>query len=99
MSIHGCCFDEGNAGHCGLQCRCFQNNECDIRDEVIDNSINYINDLDTDEIGYLIDLCYRDDEVRELVLIHIYGELKLNVMLSQTINPVTEFDLIDRLDK
>ena len=36
MSIHGICFDEGQAGRCGLECEGFLNYECEIPDEIIE---------------------------------------------------------------
>lgn len=36
MSIHGICFDEGQSGNCGIECRGFLNRECSIADEIVD---------------------------------------------------------------
>lgn len=38
MSIHGVCFDEGQSGRCGLECRGFLGGECDIADEIVEIS-------------------------------------------------------------
>ena len=38
MSIHGVCFDEGQSGNCGLECKGLADNECTIEDEIL---INY----------------------------------------------------------
>lgn len=38
MSIHGECFDTGQAGNCGSQgCRMFQRGECSIPKEILEN--------------------------------------------------------------
>lgn len=34
MSIHGICFDEGQAGNCGLECQGFLEGECPIPLEI-----------------------------------------------------------------
>lgn len=34
MSVHGICFDEGQSGNCGLECRGFLDGECDIPQEI-----------------------------------------------------------------
>lgn len=36
MSIHGICFDEGQSGNCGLECRGFLDGECTIPDEIVE---------------------------------------------------------------
>jgi len=36
MSVHGVCFDEGQSGNCGLECRGFIGGECPIPDEIAD---------------------------------------------------------------
>jgi len=37
VSIHGICFDEGQSGNCGIECRGFLNGECDVASELIEN--------------------------------------------------------------
>lgn len=39
MSIHGLCFDEGQSGRCGWECRALLNGECSIPEELINEEI------------------------------------------------------------
>lgn len=49
--MHGMCFNEGNAGRCGFECRAFTSSDCHIADEMIFNSkITYSNYLDAIEL-------------------------------------------------
>lgn len=41
MSIHGICFDEGQSGNCGCNCRGFLDGECDIPEEIAENCIKH----------------------------------------------------------
>lgn len=40
MSVHGVCFDEGQAGHCGLECRAHKYHECGIPDEIVEHILD-----------------------------------------------------------
>lgn len=49
--MHGMCFNEGNAGRCGLRCRAFTGGECDIVEEMVFNfPITYSDFLDAKDI-------------------------------------------------
>ena len=37
VSIHGICFDEGQSGNCGMECKGFMNGKCDMAEEIIEN--------------------------------------------------------------
>lgn len=54
MSIHGCCFDEGQSGHCGLECRCFLASECTIADEVIEGNKDFLLSEFLGELKYAV---------------------------------------------
>jgi len=69
-SIHGICFDEGQSGNCGLECRGLLSNQCEIEDEMLEScSFNEI--YDTGEfIDYLID--------------KFIGEFRMQIFMQQT---------------
>jgi hypothetical protein len=49
--MHGMCFNEGNSGNCGFNCRAFTSSDCQIADEMIFNSkITYSDYLDAIEL-------------------------------------------------
>jgi len=85
VSIHGICFDEGNSGRCGLECRGLD--DCDERENIIDDAIS--NGITFNE---LLDLeIFTDDaEIYELGLGGSYlidkyiGEFRLAVLKAQT---------------
>ena len=52
-SIHGICFDEGQSGNCGYECRGFLNGDCDIPDEIIENCKSDFEEVLIDEYGEL----------------------------------------------
>lgn len=37
VSIHGICYDEGQSGNCGLECRGFLGGDCPIPEEIAEN--------------------------------------------------------------
>lgn len=51
MSIHGICFDEGQAGHCGFNCDGHYEGECTIQDEIVWNHIEHLIKTDIDYIA------------------------------------------------
>lgn len=36
MSVHGICYDESQAGHCGIECEGFLDRECTIPHEIVE---------------------------------------------------------------
>lgn len=37
MSIHGTCYDNGQAGNCGRECELFESGECEAYDDVYES--------------------------------------------------------------
>ena len=54
MSIHGICFDEGQSGHCGIDCRGISLRECGITDEIAINALDWEIQNNIDAVGVLI---------------------------------------------
>ena len=55
MSRYGICFDEGMSGHCGLECRGHEENECTATEEILENC-SYNDILDNGQFDeYLIE--------------------------------------------
>lgn len=44
MSIHGACFDEGQSGNCGIDCRVFLSGDCSIENEIVENCIDEVSE-------------------------------------------------------
>ena len=70
VSIHGICFDEGQAGNCGVECKGLQGGECDIEDEMFE-------DIPDKE---LFDYGLADEYLIEKYI----GEFRLNILMAQT---------------
>jgi len=70
MSIHSLCFNEGQSGRCGLLCRAFNEGDCDIEDEIFENTP----DLELYYSGYGDDYLFNK----------YIGEFLMGVMMAQT---------------
>jgi hypothetical protein len=54
VSIHSMCFDEGQSGNCGFECRAFLDGECSVADEMVENCFDEL----TEEDWETVDLYY-----------------------------------------